>query len=367
MSNGRRAISQLKKNSGKNASSRTSPVQPPVRVVVRKQTPRAPRNYHLLKRGNESLFVRRSEVWHTITTVGHTRYTFQNVDFPAWFGAISRLYETFQLEHITIRAIPAYNRLADGLLTISYNTNQTDPVPTSPAELLQQFRSRQSRISETTSITIPGSVFRGTPTARFTSGPTSYLFDLDVWVEATTAQSVTIQVSYGCLFRTPQPPRALTETTGGAYTATGTNPTTYGAAINGSQGPRIRVPYGETVHTNLAIQAPTTGSSTLNYVASSAVMSLPDTVYSIRTEPTTQGWNLIVDVPGRFRGNLNIGGVVLDLATAATRTFANILNVASDVVATVFPALPGSDSFYGIGANVANVSPWSFVSRVLNH
>lgn len=126
------------------------------------------------------------------------------MDFPPWFSAIARLYETYEVHSMRVEVIPSYNDLANGLLTVSYNTNPDDKEPDSPEEMLAQFRSRQERVSRSFAITIPGSVFARTPSRRFTAGPQSFLFHADIWVAAETIQPITIRLTYDVTFHTPQ-------------------------------------------------------------------------------------------------------------------------------------------------------------------
>lgn len=153
-----------------------------------------------------SLRVRHRELWRTIDSKGSHRFTFDEVGFPIWFRRVSGLYETYRLHNCRIRLQPAYNSLSSGLLTLSYNTNASQAEPTGPAEMLQQARAIQRRINESVTMDIPAFVFRQTPTRRFTSGPNSYMFDIDVYVQsADTVQPISVFIEYDATFQTPQP------------------------------------------------------------------------------------------------------------------------------------------------------------------
>lgn len=169
-------------------------------------------NYSRVRYGGPELFscrVRRTELWATIDTTGNHRITFSDLYFPIWFGQISRLYETYSINAAKLVVKSAYNSLANGLLTLSFNNNPNQGPAPGPEAMLQQQGARQERISKTVEVQLPGYIFRSTPTRRFTVGPQSYLFDADLYVATTDpAQPVSVYLEYDAVFHTPQAPIA---------------------------------------------------------------------------------------------------------------------------------------------------------------
>lgn len=174
-----------------------------------RQASRAP--VRELRQDARSVTVHRRELWYTISTLGLTRLTFSDVQFPIWFGQFCRLYETYELLDAKIIVKSAYNSLANGLSTVSYNNNKQQGPPASPEYMLQQVGARQERINKTIEVNLHPSIFRATPTRRFTSGTNSYLFHADIWIASSDRiQPVSVYLEYTARFHTPQADEQLT-------------------------------------------------------------------------------------------------------------------------------------------------------------
>lgn len=126
------------------------------------------------------------------------------MDFPLWFGAVARLYETYEFTKVRIHLISPFSTFTSGLVTLSFNNNPTDTPPVTAAEMLQQLGARQTHIARNLTIDIPPSVWRQTPSRRFTYGVQSYSFDIDVLTESVTTGQFTLIIEYGVTFHTPQ-------------------------------------------------------------------------------------------------------------------------------------------------------------------
>lgn len=158
----------------------------------------------------ESLHLRRYELWSEIAIAAGDsthRIQFDTQTGPAWFKAMSKLYEMYQIHNVKLYIKPTAPTTCGGGWVAAYNTNFDERnTARTAAALGAQLGCGDNAIYKSGSVFIPASAFKGYSTnTSLRSDSNGWLFNFElVCTGVKEACSIKLYILYDLTFRNPQ-------------------------------------------------------------------------------------------------------------------------------------------------------------------
>lgn len=161
----------------------------------------------------ENFRLRRSELWSEVEVAAGThiyRLQFDTETGPAWFKAISKLYEMYQVHYVRIKLVPTAATTNSGGWVAAYNTNPSEKAPnpeTRTAEkIAAQYGHASGPIHRGGTVRVPAGALKGYSTnTPLRSDDHGWLFNLELAATGVATQcSFKVYIEYSLTFRNPQ-------------------------------------------------------------------------------------------------------------------------------------------------------------------